>query len=343
MNPRRHLGAAMIAVLGLVVLATDSQATFSQASSSVRDAAVAYHVDAASSPVAASQPEATAGGSVASSVAAENSVAPSRVTPGALPGQAGAEVLPSLVGVVFNVVTYGADGSGVRDSTLGIRSAIAAAEATPGISTVYFPAGTYLLNDNDGAKVDFKIIGPNTVDVLGAGRLRTKIIEEVGTVAYPGISNPKAVFVFEQTTGNVFSGLTVDAQTYNAGDPVQDYGNDTTIEHATLLGAHNANAFALRVTAVCNQQPGSPQYGVHHSGNVVHDIILSGEGTGGNADLDFSCQWNGRVSNITDTGWGMGDIHRSERDRGQLRLHTRNLRDIGSRVVRDGLGLHYLE
>lgn len=32
---------------------------------------------------------------------------------------------------------------------------------------------------------------------------------------------------------------------------------------------------------------------------------MSGEGIGGNADLDFSCQWNGRVSNITDTGWGM--------------------------------------
>ena len=44
---------------------------------------------------------------------------------------------------------------------------------------------------------------------------------------------------------------------------------------------------------------------MHRSGNLVHDIILSGEGTGGNADLDFSCQWNGRVSNITDTGWGI--------------------------------------
>ena len=188
---------------------------------------------------------------------------------------------------------------------MAIRSAIAAAEATPGISTVDFPAGTYLLNDNDGAAVDFKIIGPNTVDVLGAGRLHTKIVEKVGTVAYPGISNPKTVFAFEQTTGNVFAGLTVDTQTYNAGDPVHDFGNDTTIEHATFLGAHNANAFALRVTAVCNDQPGSPEYGVHRSGNLVHDIILSGEGTGGNADLDFSCQWNGRVSNITDTGWGI--------------------------------------
>lgn len=298
MNPRRYLGAA-IAMLGLVVLATDSQATFSPAASSVQNAAVASQVEAPSFP-AASQTETAAGGSVASPVTPASNVAPSGVAPGVLPGQAETEALPSPVGLVFNVVTYGADGSGVRDSTVGIRSAIAAAEATPGISTVYFPAGTYLLNDNDGAAVDFKITGPNTVDVLGAGRLRTKIVEKVGTVAYPGISNPKTVFVFEQTAGNIFSGLTVDAQTYNAGDPVQDYGNDTTIEHATFLGAHNANAFALRVTAVCNHQDG-----VHHSGNLVHDVILSGEGIGGNADLDFSCQWNGRVSNITDTGWGM--------------------------------------
>lgn len=298
MIPRRYLGAA-VAMLGLVVLATDSQATFSPAASSVQNATVASQVEASSSP-AASQTETAAGGSVASPVTPESNVAPSGVAPGVLPGQAETEALPSPVGLVFNVVTYGADGSGVRDSTVGIRSAIAAAEATPGISTVYFPAGTYLLNDNDGAAVDFTITGPNTVDVLGAGRLRTKIVEKVGTVAYPGISNPKTVFVFEQTTGNVFAGLTVDAQTYNAGDPVHDYGNATTIERATFLGAHNANAFALRVTAVCNHQDG-----VHRSGNLVHDIILSGEGTGGNADLDFSCQWNGRVSNITDTGWGM--------------------------------------
>lgn len=303
MNPRRYLGAA-IAMLGLVVLAIDSQATFSPAASSGQNAAAASHVEASSSP-AARQSKTAADGSVASPVTRESTVATSGVALGVLPRQTEAEAFPSPVGPVFNVVTYGADGSGVRDSTVGIRSAIAAAEATPGTSTVYFPAGTYLLNDNDGATVDFKITGPNTVDVLGAGRLRTKIVEEVGTVAYPGITNPKTVFVFEQTTGNVFSGLTIDTQTYNAGDPVHDFGNATTIEHATFLGAHNPNAFALRVTAVCNDQPGSPQYGVHRSGNLVHDIILSGEGTGGNADLDFSCQWNGRVSNITDTGWGI--------------------------------------
>lgn len=303
MNPRRYLGAA-IAMLGLVVLATDSPATFSPAASLLQSAAVVRQVEASSSATASST-ETAAGGSVASPVTPESNVAPSGVAPGVLPGHAETEALPSPVGPVFNVVLYGADHSGLQDSTVGIRSAIAAAEATPGISTVYFPAGTYLLNDNDGAAVDFKITGPNTVDVLGAGRLRTKIVERVGTVAYPGISNPKTVFVLQQTTGNVFAGLTVDAQTYNAGDPVHDYGNGTTIEQATFLGAHNANAFALRVTAVCNDQPGSPQYGVHRSGNLVHDIILSGEGIGGNADLDFSCQWNGRVSNITDTGWGM--------------------------------------
>jgi len=83
MNPRRYLGAA-IAMLGLVVLATDSQATFSPAASSVQNAAVASHVEASSSP-AASQSETAGGGSVASPVTAESNVAPSGVARRVLP------------------------------------------------------------------------------------------------------------------------------------------------------------------------------------------------------------------------------------------------------------------
>ena len=204
----------------------------------------------------------------------------------------------------FDVVKYGADPSGQSDSTQAIRSAIAAAAAAGPGQTVYLPVGTYLLNDNDGAKYDFSISGPDAPNILGAGRDTTRVVEKVGTVAYPQVADPKTVFDLSKVNGTTFSGLTVDTQTYNAGDTIDDTGDNTTIEHAAFLGAQNRNTFTMRVIAVCNANPGHNLYGVHHTGNVVNDVVLNGRGKGGNDDLDFSCQWNGTISNITDVGWG---------------------------------------
>jgi hypothetical protein len=52
---------------------------------------------------------------------------------------------PKWSGVIFNVKTYGAKGDGVSDDTDPIKNAIAAAKASPG-ATVYYPAGTYIVN-----------------------------------------------------------------------------------------------------------------------------------------------------------------------------------------------------
>lgn len=46
-----------------------------------------------------------------------------------------------IQGAIFNVLDYGADSTGVADSTLAIQAAINAAQN--GVNTVYFPAGTY--------------------------------------------------------------------------------------------------------------------------------------------------------------------------------------------------------
>jgi predicted secreted protein len=211
----------------------------------------------------------------------------------------------------FWVTNYGADNTEVHDSTVAIRNTITAAEAAGPGNTVYFPAGSYLLNDNDGAKTDFKIDGI-AVNILGAGRDTTKLVEKVGTVSYPSNGRGKNVFVFSHVSGFYVSGITIDSQTYNAGDTIDDFGDNSTIEHDQFLGAQNgsgtpvdnSNVFDMRVLAVCNQDPSNPLYGIHHSGNTVNDIILNGRGTGGNDDLDFSCQQNGTISNIVDTGWG---------------------------------------
>ena len=98
--------------------------------------------------------------------------------------------IPPVGGLVppagaFNVVTYGADPAGTRDSTAAIRAAFAAAvrASTTTIPTVYVPSGTYILNDPDKANVDFEI--GRSVNVLGAGQQTTKVVEEVGTNKYP--------------------------------------------------------------------------------------------------------------------------------------------------------------
>jgi hypothetical protein len=211
----------------------------------------------------------------------------------------------------FSVSAYGADPTGSHDSTAAIQRAIDAAVAKGGWQTVYFPTGTYLLNDDNGAYQDFLLKG-DTINILGAGQTYAKIVEKVGTYAYPNLKRGKTVFVFSHMKGFYVSGLTIDAQTYNAGDTIDDYGDDSTVEHLTLLGARSGsggtkdfdNVFDLRVLAVCNANPGNRLYGVYNYGNIVTDIVLNGRGIGANDDLDFSCEHDGTISDIVDTGWG---------------------------------------
>jgi Pectate lyase superfamily protein len=210
----------------------------------------------------------------------------------------------------FSVTSYGADPTGTTDAAAAIQDAIDAAVAKGGWQTVYFPTGTYLLNDNNGRHNDF-LLKDDTVNILGAGQAYTKIVEEVGTYAYPSLARGKNVFAFEHMSDFYVDGLTVDSQTYNAGDTIDDYGDDSTLENLTLLGAKNGsggtvdrnNVYDMRViTGSCNANPGSPD----NYGNIVKNIVLNGRGIGANDDLVFSCQDDGTVSDVTDTGWGMG-------------------------------------
>ena len=120
--------------------------------------------------------------------------------------------------------------------------------------------------------------------------------------------------MFSQTDGFYLEGLTIDSQTYNAGDTIDDHGSDSTVQDVIALGARHgsgtpvdpANVFDVRVSADCNPSPSSPLYGVYHSGNVVNDVVVDGQGIGGNNDLDISCQRNDLISNVVDTGHGLG-------------------------------------
>jgi hypothetical protein len=220
-------------------------------------------------------------------------------------------VIPAPAGSVV-VTSFGADPTGTRDSAVAIRNAITTAGARGGWQTVYFPPGTYLLDDNDHATHDF-LLKHVTVNILGAGASHTKLVEKVGTVAYPSLKRGKSVFEFSKMNNFYIDGLTIDSQTWNAGDTIDDLGNYSTVQDITALGARNGsgkpvdstNVFDLRVVADCNPNPSNRRYGVYHEGNVINHIVLDGRGIGGNADLDVSCQHGDTVSNIVDKGWGM--------------------------------------
>lgn len=68
----------------------------------------------------------------------------------------------------FNVKNYGAQGNGTTDDTSAINAAITAAAGSPG-STVYFPAGTYILGDTIGG-------ARSNMRFAGAGKSTTKLL-----------------------------------------------------------------------------------------------------------------------------------------------------------------------
>jgi Pectate lyase superfamily protein len=216
-------------------------------------------------------------------------------------------------GRTCTVTNYGADPSGARDSTLAIRNALSDCESNTG-DTVYLPAGTYTLDHNDGLTYDFTLSG-NPVTINGAGRDSTKLVEEVGLVKYPNLQNKcgtklctrgKGVFL-TRIDGSALKNLTVDAQTWVAGDAWYSVASNVRLAHDRFLGAkstptYNQDTFDVRVLgggAGCYPSVGPV------SGDVINDLILNGLGTAGNADLDISCQRDVRISNIVDSGWGV--------------------------------------
>ena len=80
------------------------------------------------------------------------------------PLQLSVQPSPAWSSVRFDVKAYGAVGDGQRDDTQAIQKALTAARQSPG-STLYFPAGTYLLSD-------MLLLASNT-RWLGAGKDRS--------------------------------------------------------------------------------------------------------------------------------------------------------------------------
>jgi hypothetical protein len=130
--------------------------------------------------------------------------------------------------ISFNVMLYGADPTGVDDSTDAIESAWAVAHeslsASPWLTgataVMYFPPGKYLYNgtglDLDGTNVSFSVQGAGrelSLIVLGASSYLINIAADSSQIQHGTISNlqtigGKGLFRHARTTANVQGSLT---------------------------------------------------------------------------------------------------------------------------------------
>jgi hypothetical protein len=208
--------------------------------------------------------------------------------------------------ITCNVTAYGADPSGVQDSTLAIRQAIVTCEATAGPNTVYLPAGTYKLDLNDGgvhgSNNDLLITGGYPIVFAGAGAATTSIVEWIGSRTTCGTSPcfPKDL-LYALTDGTTVTGVTLDTQTHDADRAFQTTANDVTLANSTVLGGDHS--YAIRF----NGGRGSPKSApIRATGNVIHDVILNDQSGSVYAGLDFSFQQYGKIYNIQHTGSRLG-------------------------------------
>ena len=86
----------------------------------------------------------------------------------------GEEVIPNIAGPVFNVTTYGADATGINDSTVSIQNAIDAAAAAGG-GVVFLPSGTFRVSPQGTQTYCLRISTSNIV-LRGAGTAATFLL-----------------------------------------------------------------------------------------------------------------------------------------------------------------------
>ncbi len=229
----------------------------------------------------------------------------------------GGNVIP--VSSLFNVLSYGADPTGQRDSTNAIIATISAAEALHDDATVYFPSGHYVLTQPPNRLFDFVIASP--INIVGAGQGATIIENEVGIDS--AISNPPGMFEILGSggptpggaDGTIIGDMTLDTRSFQSGTAITDYGNHTVVGNLTVYAPtstpnYNGNQFGVRVIAVCNPSNVQTDYRV---GNLVQNVYITGGGGGGNTELDISCQQNTVVNGATIVGNGV-DVYMSRDD-----------------------------
>lgn len=205
------------------------------------------------------------------------------------------------------VTAYGADASGVKDSTVAIRNAITACAASAGPNTVYFPAGTYALKDTGSANPTLKLAGPNPVILQGAGRDATKLVEYAGVGnpatcpgggTTPGPTCPVRSLLGVAVDGSTVEDMTLDTATYNAGTALGTVANNGSylrlrVTHGSLAGGF----FSLYFAGPAGATRTTPTF---NTGNTINDLILTDAIC--DDSLSYSFQAAGSISNVQHTG-----------------------------------------
>jgi PKD repeat protein len=184
----------------------------------------------------------------------------------------------------FNVVSYGADPTGVKDSAKGIQAAIAAAQSAGAGSIVYVPTGTYSLQLQIAGGNSLEVIGTVPIEIRGDGPTNSIIVEARGKNALD-----------VQVDGTVVDGLTLDTQTNNDRTALVMAANNTQLFNATILGGDNT--FALYYPGPTGA---SRTNIIYDTGNQINNITVNDKWT-----LDgfsFSYQQNGLIQNVDHTG-----------------------------------------
>lgn len=216
--------------------------------------------------------------------------------------------------LVFNVKDYGAKGDGVADDTTAIQSAINALPASGG--TVFFPAGTYIINGNIGSVAAFGVILalPNNASAIGAGMGATVIKLAAGATQ----TQPRMIGnATGATTGIHISDLTLDGNRLNqtawsACLNLASLTENSVVEHVEMKSPFGWGAAITSCTNVIVSNcilHDLPGHGLVEGGsncghnlyinNIVHDYGLSATYGRG---IDISGNYDLIVGNITYNG-----------------------------------------
>ncbi len=139
---------------------------------------------------------------------------------------------PGWTSTQFNVKNYGATGSGATDDTTAIQNCITAAANTP-YSTVYFPAGTYLVSN--------ALTPPSNIRWMGAGMSST-------TIECAAAFNTAAIAMIDSESG--LTNAEFDDMTLNANMGCGSQGTLVRIRYGTGIRFTDVAFLATGYSAV---------------------------------------------------------------------------------------------
>ena len=198
----------------------------------------------------------------------------------------------SYTGQTFDVTSYGADKTGLTDSTVAINKALtAAANVSSTYPTVHFPTGTYTISNSLGS--NGTTVSPANTQWKGDGPSASEIVFSTGTYNWPHIIGVSA------STPNV----TVTGLQLNAGSSIRTYLTGGGAPNAPVSGftMTNCNLVATgtyqpATTTISAFATGATTLTVASTANLIIGEGINGTGIPGN---DWITAINTSASTIT--------------------------------------------